>query len=241
MTSHRIRTGIGDDWMLNREKVEDLLLRQGVDLPLDGNTPLAPFLTEGSVNSLAQLSIPPHTVARSERFFRLEQPAIVINFQPHMHFRGSRMLLEAIHADGRREVLTDVPRYEQVWQLTYTYEEPHLFPTGTVLHSVAWHDNTAANKHQSGPLGLDRVGQPHHGRHGQCLDGHGVHDRGAVSGTAEREAGPTGEPDERPVSRLRAAESRHFGSTALLGPPNPIEERFPPRPLLVVCTGCAGG
>ena len=151
VTSHRIRTGIGDDWTLNREKVEDLLLRQGVDLPLDSETPLGPFLNEGSVNSLAQLSIPPHTVARSERFFRLERPAIIINFQPHMHFRGSRMLLEAIHADGRRQVLTDVPRYEQVWQLTYTYEEPHLFPAGTILHSVAWHDNTAATKHNPDP------------------------------------------------------------------------------------------
>ena len=90
-------------------------------------------------------------MARSERYFRLEQPALVINFQPHMHFRGSRMLLEAIHVDGRRELLTDVPNYEQVWQLTYTYKEPHLFPAGTILHSVAWHDNTAANKHNPDP------------------------------------------------------------------------------------------
>ena len=151
VTSHRIRTGIGNDWTLNREKVEDLLLKQGIDLPLEGDAPLEPFLSEGNVNSLAQLSIPPHTVARSERFLRLEQAAIVINFQPHMHFRGSRMLLEAIHADGRRQLLTDVPNYEQVWQLTYTYEEPHLFPAGTILHSVAWHDNTAANKHNPDP------------------------------------------------------------------------------------------
>ena len=151
VTSHRIRTGIGDDWTLNREEVEDLLLRQGYDLPLDGTAPLEPFLNEAAVNNLAQLSIPPHTVARSERFLRLEEPALVINFQPHMHFRGSRMLLEAIHADGRRQMLTDVPRYEQVWQLTYTYEEPHLFPAGTILHSVAWHDNTSANKHNPDP------------------------------------------------------------------------------------------
>ncbi len=151
VTSHRIRTGVGNDWMLNREKVEDLLLRRGHDLPLEGDTPLAPFLDEDAVNSLAQLSIPPNTVARSERYLRLEQPAIVINFQPHMHFRGKRMLLEAIHIDGRREVLTDVPNYEQVWQLTYAYKEPHLFPAGTILHSIAWHDNTAANKHNPDP------------------------------------------------------------------------------------------
>ena len=61
------------------------------------------------------------------------------------------MLLEAIHADGRRELLTDVPNYEQVWQLTYTYKEPHLFPAGTILHSIAWHDNTTANRHNPDP------------------------------------------------------------------------------------------
>ena len=152
VTSHRIRTGIGNDWVLNREKVEDLLLRQGYKLDIDADEmPVEAFLAEGSVNGLAQLSIPPHTVARSERFLRLDRPALVINFQPHMHFRGSRMLLEAIHVDGRREVLTDVPRYEQIWQVTYNYKEPHLFPTGTILHSVAWHDNTANNPHNPDP------------------------------------------------------------------------------------------
>ena len=151
VTSHRIRTGVGNDWLLNREEVEDLLLRQGHDLNLEGDAPIKAFLDEGAVNNLAQLSIPPNTVARSERFLRLDTPAMVINFQPHMHFRGRRMLLEAIHVDGRREILTDVPRYEQVWQLTYTYEKPHIFPAGTILHSVAWHDNTTANKHNPDP------------------------------------------------------------------------------------------
>ena len=151
VTSHRIRTGVGNDWTLNREIVEDYLLRQGYDLDLAADAPVEEFLTEADVNSLAQLSIPPNTVARSERFLRLDTPAMVINFQPHMHFRGQRMLLEAIHIDGRREILTDVPRYEQVWQLTYTYDTPHIFPAGTVLHSVAWHDNTSANRHNPDP------------------------------------------------------------------------------------------
>ena len=153
VTSHRIRTGLGNDWILNREKVEDYLLRQGYDLDLHGDeSSLADaFMEEGNVNGLSLLSIPPNKVSRSERILRLDRPAMVINFQPHMHFRGSRMLLEAIHPDGRREILTDVPRYEQVWQLTYTYETPHLFPAGTLLHSVAWHDNTTANRHNPDP------------------------------------------------------------------------------------------
>ncbi len=68
-----------------------------------------------------------------------------------MHFRGSRMMLEAIHPDGRREVLTDATHYEQNWQITYKYKTPHLFPAGTILHTVSWHDNTANNKHNPDP------------------------------------------------------------------------------------------
>ena len=109
VTSHRIRTGVGNHWALNREKVEDHLLRQGYDLDLDGEAPVEELMTEADVNSLSQLSIPPNTIARSERFLRLDTPAMVINFQPHMHFRGRRMMLEAIHLDGRREILTRRP------------------------------------------------------------------------------------------------------------------------------------
>ena len=61
------------------------------------------------------------------------------------------MLLEAIHLDGRREVLTDVVNYEQTWQIVYPYKEPHVFPKGTVLHTVSWHDNTANNRHNPDP------------------------------------------------------------------------------------------
>ena len=68
-----------------------------------------------------------------------------------MHFRGSRMLLEAIHIDGRREILADINNYEQSWQLVYPFREPHLLPKGTVLHNVTWHDNTGNNKHNPDP------------------------------------------------------------------------------------------
>lgn len=61
------------------------------------------------------------------------------------------MLLEAIHVDGRREVLTDVTDYEQTWQIVYAFEKPHLFPKGTILHTISWHDNTANNRHNPDP------------------------------------------------------------------------------------------
>jgi mono/diheme cytochrome c family protein len=150
--SHRIRTGQGNDWIMQREKVEDLLLRKGVKLDIDEPTmPTGALIDENSIGGLGNYSIPPNSVARTERYWTLPQPALIISFQPHMHFRGGRMLIEAIHADGRREVLTDATRYEQSWQITYKYKVPHLFPSGTILHTVAWHDNTTNNRHNPDP------------------------------------------------------------------------------------------
>jgi mono/diheme cytochrome c family protein len=152
VTSHRIRTGVGYDWKLNRERIEDLLLRAGYKLDIDEpNMPTGAIVEENPLHSAAFLSIPPNTVARHERFWPLPKPALIISFQPHMHFRGSRMILEAIHPDGRREVLTDATHYQQNWQITYKYKTPHLFPAGTILHTVSWHDNTANNKYNPDP------------------------------------------------------------------------------------------
>jgi hypothetical protein len=152
VTSHRIRTGVGNDWALNREAIEDLLLRAGHKLDIDEpEMPTGALVEENPLHSAAFLSIPPNTVARHERFWPLPKPALVISFQPHMHFRGGRMQLEAIHPDGRREMLTDATHYEQNWQITYKYKTPHLFPAGTILHTVSWHDNTANNRHNPDP------------------------------------------------------------------------------------------
>ena len=152
VTAHRLRTGVGNDWVLNREAVEDRLLRAGYDLDLHAaEMPADAWVDDNTLNGIALMSIPPNTVAKHERFWPLPDPALVLSFQPHMHFRGNRMLLEAIHLDGRREILVDVNKYEQTWQIVYPYKEPHLFPKGTVLHSVTWHDNTANNRHNPDP------------------------------------------------------------------------------------------
>lgn len=152
VTSHRIRTGVGNDWVMNREGVEDVILRAGHKLDIDEPTmPTGALVEENPLHAVSYLSIPPNTVARHERFWPLPEPALVISFQPHMHFRGSRLQLEAIHADGRREMLTDATHYEQNWQITYKYKVPHLFPKGTILHTVSWHDNTSNNRNNPDP------------------------------------------------------------------------------------------
>ena len=94
------------------------------------------------------LLIPPGDPnARSDAYFTLREPARIISFQPHMHYRGKRMTLEAIRpTPGGLELLSDIDRFAWDWQPTYVYETPLTFPAGTVMHVTAFHDNSAGNK-----------------------------------------------------------------------------------------------
>jgi mono/diheme cytochrome c family protein len=89
--------------------------------------------------------------SRSDSYFTLQQPTRLVSYQPHMHYRGKRMVLEAILPTGQVETLTDVNRFVWTWQITYPYKHQPAFPKGTVLHSIAYHDNSAANKENPDP------------------------------------------------------------------------------------------
>jgi hypothetical protein len=112
-----------------------------------GVVPKHKIITKG-VSNREGLSIPPFQEnVRSDSYFRLEGPAKIISFQPHMHFRGKRMLLEAILPDGSQRLLTDVARYTFNWQITYPYKNPPVLPKGSFLHVTAYHDNSTKNAH----------------------------------------------------------------------------------------------
>ena len=52
VTSHRIRTGVGNDWVLNRERIEDLLLRAGHKLSIDEPTmPTGALIAENPLHA----------------------------------------------------------------------------------------------------------------------------------------------------------------------------------------------
>src|SRR5262245_636555 len=105
------------------------------------------------LNNWPAVRIPPMEAnARSDSYYTLAGgPARILSFQPHMHYRGKRQILEAIMPDGRIELLSDVPRYDWRWQITYTYKHPPVFPRGTVLHVTTYHDNSPANKENPDP------------------------------------------------------------------------------------------
>ncbi|MGH9197584.1 MAG: hypothetical protein ACRD1T_17805, partial [Acidimicrobiia bacterium] len=59
VTSHQMRTGVGNDWVLNRERIEHLLLRAGHKLSIDEpSMPTGALIEENWLQAAALLSIP---------------------------------------------------------------------------------------------------------------------------------------------------------------------------------------
>lgn len=101
----------------------------------------------------ARLDIPPNSVAVTQGYHVLRQPARLENFQPHMHLRGKAMLIEAILPNGTVQTLSYVNNFNFNWMNNYIYAEDAapVLPKGTIIHVTAWHDNTTANKNNPDP------------------------------------------------------------------------------------------
>jgi len=110
-------------------------------------------LTLFSASPGNNLDIPPNTIAQTEGYFTLKEPARLENFQPHMHLRGKSMLMEALLPDGTKRTLSYVDHFNFNWMVNYIYadDDAPVLPKGTVIHVVASHDNTANNKNNPDP------------------------------------------------------------------------------------------
>ena len=80
----------------------------------------------------------------------LKKDTLLFALWPHAHLRAKAARYTAIYPDGREELLLDVPRYDQNWQLTYRYRDPKLLPKGTRLEVVMHYDNSAARAERRG-------------------------------------------------------------------------------------------
>lgn len=91
--------------------------------------------------------IPPNSYQVLTGTHVLQSPAVIHSYRPHIHMRGKIMSMEAIFPDGRKEVLSQVNKYDHNWQISYLYadEVKPLLPTGTVLQFTTVFDNTANN------------------------------------------------------------------------------------------------
>jgi mono/diheme cytochrome c family protein len=115
---------------------------------------LALFNTfSGSAPGGRSLDIPPNQVTTTESFVTLKENARIENFQAHMHLRGKGMSMEAIFPDGKREMLSQVTDFNFNWHNMYNYDDDvaPLLPKGTILHFLAWYDNTKTNKSNPDP------------------------------------------------------------------------------------------
>jgi hypothetical protein len=73
----------------------------------------------------------------------LEKDTYILAYWPHAHLRAKAASYVATYPDGRKEVLLDVPRYDQTWQVTYKLREPKLLPKGTRIDVEMIYDNSA--------------------------------------------------------------------------------------------------
>ena len=108
--------------------------------------------TTGTAGS-GRLDIAPNSLSQTEGYTVLRAPARLENYQPHMHLRGKSMLLEAILPDGQRRTISYVDKFNFNWMTNYIYADDAapVLPKGTVIHVVAWHDNTVNNKNNPDP------------------------------------------------------------------------------------------
>jgi Copper type II ascorbate-dependent monooxygenase, C-terminal domain len=57
----------------------------------------------------------------------------LMSYTAHMHLRGKDMKFEAIHPDGKREILVSIPNYDFNWQTKYKPTQPVQIESGTQL------------------------------------------------------------------------------------------------------------
>ena len=81
----------------------------------------------------------------------LQQDATLVNFLPHMHFRGKSFEYRATYPNGEKEVLLSVPHYEFDWQLTYDLAREKKLPKGTIIECEAHIDNSPNNRFNPDP------------------------------------------------------------------------------------------
>jgi mono/diheme cytochrome c family protein len=116
----------------------------------------------GSVSPPFELDIPAgQDNVRYDNYFSVPQPVRMVTYEPHLHSSGKRMCVEAISpTTGFREML-NCSRYNHNWVKAYVYDDDAapLLPAGTIVHVIAWFDNTRANPRVVDPRNWKGFGQ----------------------------------------------------------------------------------
>jgi len=88
---------------------------------------------------------------REDAYFVAPQAMKLTNYEPHMHANGVRMCLQAVY--GRVVQTLNCSGYDHNWVRNYQYEENYepLIPKGTILHAIAYFDNSSKNSNVIDP------------------------------------------------------------------------------------------
>ncbi len=84
------------------------------------------------------------TWVRSDGYTRFNKAGKITAFQPHMHTRGKRQCIELIYPDNKVEQIS-CSNFTFNWHIVHVYADDAapIYPAGTVLHVISWHDNSA--------------------------------------------------------------------------------------------------
>ncbi|MFM9963937.1 MAG: redoxin domain-containing protein [Planctomycetaceae bacterium] len=109
----------------------------------------------------AGLIIPPNAGDSKHEANSPKSPVEVqlLNLMPHMHVRGKSIRYELQSANGRKETVLDVPRYDFNWQTSYRLAEPLSIPAGSSMHVTAHFDNSEKNLNNPNPNETVRWGE----------------------------------------------------------------------------------
>ena len=99
-----------------------------------------------------ELDIPAGQVVRNDGYTRMNLPGKLTAFQPHMHLLGTRQCLELIYPAGQREMI-NCANFDFNWHIVYNYDDSvqPVYPAGTTLHVITYHDNTEGNRGNPDP------------------------------------------------------------------------------------------
>lgn len=101
-----------------------------------------------------RLVIPPHGQQMYQGFHSFDHPVRIDSFQPHGHLRMVAASLEIYYPDtGRTVPISQISNWSAVWHHSHIYEpdKAPLLPTGAVLVTKQWYDNTTGNPNNPDP------------------------------------------------------------------------------------------
>ncbi|MFO1063549.1 MAG: redoxin family protein [Pirellulales bacterium] len=107
-----------------------------------------------------RLDIPPHEADYKTTAITPETlpDCELLTLAPHMHLRGKAFRYTAIGADGSKNILLDIPRYDFNWQTGYRTADPLKLSAGTKIFCEAVFDNSEKNLNNPDPSARVRWG-----------------------------------------------------------------------------------